>query len=148
VGRFWPTVTYTLDGSAESVGLRYVDLPDDPTLVISPEALAFRAGIPLPLSPDDRDTLIEAIEDAQADVVAYLGRPILPTTYTATGLSPVGDEWNLTLGDPIIEVCTVTAETDDGGQATGYFTVTYRAGSTQRATPNCGRSHGMCGRTR
>lgn len=98
-------------------------------LIIEPEALAKAAGIPLPLDDAQTETITEAILDAQADVVAFLGQPITPETFVQTDCYPYGDAWVLTAhGDTdIVDIVSVAPQTA-GGQPTGYFTVTYTAG--------------------
>jgi hypothetical protein len=80
------------------------------------------------LDEDDRWTLEQALLDAQADLEAYLGRPITPRAYTETGLirhlSP--DEWELS-NYPLVAVTDVAAEMDEDGP-TGFYTVEYTAG--------------------
>jgi hypothetical protein len=129
-GRYFPTLLYTTTGDAQvrTVDLPEVYLPVDPRLVVAPEYVARRARppLPLPLSEDDRETIIDAILDAQADVVAYLGQPITPTTRTATGVYPYADGWHLPEDDAV--VVSVTAETDDENTPTGYYTLTYTTG--------------------
>lgn len=134
--RWYPTVVYTQGGGSEqTLNVSYVDLPEVPDLIVSPETLAKKAKIPLPLSEEDREQIIECIRDAQADVVSYLNRAIMPTSYTETGRSDYGGEWNLTpLDDPIIQITDVVAETSNG-QPTGYVTVTYLAGLNAKDDP-------------
>lgn len=133
--RWYPTVTYTQGADTHAVNLPYVDLPEVPDLVVSPETLAKKAKIPLPLSEEDREQIIECIRDAQADVAGYLGRAIMPTTYTETGRSDFGGQWDLTpLDDPIIDVVSAVPEESEG-QPTGWFTITYIAGLNAKDDP-------------
>jgi hypothetical protein len=133
--RWYPTVSYTVAGDPELVNLPYVDLPEVPDLVVSPEYVAKRAKIPLPLSEEDREQIIDCIRDAQSDVVSHLGRQIMPTVFSETGRYDVGGQWNLVgLDDPLIEITSVTAETADG-QPTGAFTITYIAGINAKDDP-------------
>lgn len=132
--RWYPTVLYTLGGDDQSQNLPYVDLPEVPDLVVSPEALAKKAGIPLPLSEEDRELVIECIRDAQSDVTAHLGREIMPAAYSETGRFDVGGQWNLETDEPIIEITQVTTELS-GGQPTGLFTITYIAGINAKDDP-------------
>jgi hypothetical protein len=128
-GRYWPTVNYTIDAAAFEVELPYVDLPDAPELVVTPEYIAKKAGVTLPLTEDQREIILDAILDAQADVEAYLGRAIVPTIYTESGRYDDGSgRWNLTpLDEPVIEVISNTPDVVYG-DLTGTFTITYRAG--------------------
>jgi hypothetical protein len=101
---------------------------DDPVLVVAVDDVARAMRLPLPLSADDSWRLSRAIQEAQFDVEAYLGRPITPTVYVEYGLWPIqGDIWWSLCHAPLIEVLSSVAETIDG-QATGTFTVTYTAG--------------------
>ncbi|MFD0351755.1 hypothetical protein ACFQ0M_48030 [Kitasatospora aburaviensis] len=50
--------------------------------------MAEKIGIPLPLTGAQRDTLRTAIEDAQADVEAYLVRPLVPRLAILNGVRP------------------------------------------------------------
>jgi hypothetical protein len=140
-GRWYPTVVAEDSvGAAASYDLDWFDLPDDPALVVSAEAVAVKAKMGLPLSPDQRQTITEAILDAQSDVVAYLGRAITPelrTEYQRWAWS--GAEWNLVaLGDDdLIRVVSAVPETDPvTGIPSDYFTVTYLAGLEGRTAPD------------
>lgn len=109
----------------------YVDTPENPALVVTPESVAVRAKMPLPLTPEQRETITDAILDAQADVVAYLGRDLLPVEVTETDLWSWGadDTWDFkALGDePLVRVLRIVAQ-ETGGVPNGYFTVTYLRG--------------------
>lgn len=106
--------------------------PDEPPLVVSADVIAERAGVALDAAT--RPVIERAVRDVQDDVEAHLGRVITPVTYTEDGLvrPPPGGDWDLQRY-PLVEIVTVTAETDDAGQQTGLFTVTYRAGLDARA---------------
>jgi hypothetical protein len=112
------------------------ETPQDPDdLVVSTAEVARRAG--LTLTEANHPVLVDAIRDATDDVVGYLGRAIVPTSYTESGLFPIGDEWDLIpLDDPVRSVDTVTAETYTDGTPTGYFTVVYTAGLDARSDPD------------
>jgi len=135
-GRWYPVLVGEDTGGAEvtytPATLTYVDLPTDDTLVMSPEALAVEAGMALPLSAAQRQTITGALRDAHADVYAYLGREILPTVKVETGRWPYETGWDLegTGDDPLIRVLSVEAELSPypPHEATGMFTVTYLAG--------------------
>lgn len=135
-GRWWPTTGYVVGATPYRIDLPYVDLPEDPTLVVSPESLATSAGMTLPLTGTQREIITEAILDAQSDVRAYLGRAILPTVYTESGRYDDGTgRWNLTpLDEPVIEVLTVTADLIHDAPS-GTFTITYRAGLNAQLDP-------------
>ncbi|MER6616270.1 hypothetical protein [Streptomyces xantholiticus] len=89
-GRYWATVTFTPSEGAQPVKDQSVrlDLPLGLGLVTSPEAVAKELGVSLPLTPEQRDDLLTAIRKAQADVVAYLGQPVVPQLVTRTALTP------------------------------------------------------------
>ncbi|MCG8971748.1 hypothetical protein [Streptomyces sp. CL12-4] len=89
-GRYWATVSFTPSQGAQPVKDASVrlDLPLGLGLVTSPEAVAKELGVPLPLTPEQRDDLLTAIRKAQADVVGYLGQPVIPQLATRTGLTP------------------------------------------------------------
>ncbi|MER8103291.1 hypothetical protein [Kitasatospora sp. NPDC094016] len=89
-GRYWGTVVFTpAAGEPASTDRTIrVDLPTGSGLVTSPEAVADHAGIPLPLTEAQRDGLRTAIEDAQADVEAYLARSLVPRSATLHGVRP------------------------------------------------------------
>lgn len=132
--RWYPTVVYTLSAVVHTQNLPYVDLPEIPDLVVSPETLAKKAKIPLPLSTDDREQIIECIRDAQADVTGWLGREIMPAAYSESGRYDVGGHWNLQTDEQIIDITQVTAELSSG-QPTGLFTITYIAGINAKDDP-------------
>lgn len=135
-GRSYPVlVGQPESGEPIEADLPYVDLPEDDSLIVSPEYLAKRAKMTLPLSEDDRETIREAILDAQSDVVAYLGRPILPAVRVEANVFPYPDGWRLnSLGDDdLIGIVSAVAETDPGtGEPNGLFTITYRYGIDAR----------------
>lgn len=94
---------------------------DPAGLVVSTEDVARDAGIALPLSAENRQRIVDAIREVQADVAGYLNQPITPTVYTEVGLYPYAGGWAL-LHSPVVEI--IAAEPD----AYGTYTVTYRAG--------------------
>lgn len=99
-----------------------------PPLIVSVSEVARRIGLQQPLDEDTRWAIEQVIVDAQADVSAYLGRPLTPTTYTETGLVPWMGGYDLQHA-PVLSIVSETAETDtDTGQPTGLFTVVYTAG--------------------
>ncbi|MGX1907618.1 hypothetical protein ACWIID_01950 [Streptomyces phaeochromogenes] len=89
-GRYWATVAFTPSEGAKPVKDESVrlDLPLGLGLVTSPEAVAKELGVPLPLSAEQRDDLLTAIRKAQADVVSYLGQPVIPLLATRPALTP------------------------------------------------------------
>jgi hypothetical protein len=88
--------------------------------------IARRMGL---TAPDERtlSRLDDALLDAEADVVGYLGRPIRPQTFVQEHAFPYVDGWQLP-HRPLLEVVSAVAETFTDGSTTGLFTVTYRAG--------------------
>jgi hypothetical protein len=89
-GRYWATVSFTPSEGVQPVKDESVrlDLPLGLGLVTSPEAVAKELGVPLPLTAEQRDDLLTAIRRAQADVVSYLGQPVIPQLVTRTALTP------------------------------------------------------------
>lgn len=107
-GRYWASVVFTPSQGAQPVQDQSVrlDLPLGLGLVTSPEAVAKELGQALPLTAEQRDDLITAIRKAQADVVGYLGQPIIPRLVTCTGLTPRRN-------DQLEDLNTWTFDTDD-----------------------------------
>lgn len=101
--------------------------PDGYALVVQPEDVAKVLRLPRPLDTDAADVLTEAIRSAQADVVQYLGRPVVPLTYTETGLLPSIRGWHLK-NYPVHKIVSWTAETGPDSRPSGRYTVTYIAG--------------------
>jgi hypothetical protein len=97
-------------------------------LVVHPSQIARTLGIPLPLDEDTRYVLEEASRGAQSDLEAYLGRPVIPATYTQEHcwLTPRG--WHHLKNYPVVSITSFTPETGPGGQQDGLFTVVYVAG--------------------
>jgi hypothetical protein len=87
-----------------------------------------------PPTPAQRQAIQAALEDAHADVEAYLGQPVTPTQTSETGLFPVGGGWLLTK-EPVVRLLSATPETDLSGWPTGTFTVTYLWGLDAAADP-------------
>ncbi|MCD9904628.1 hypothetical protein LUR56_40150 [Streptomyces sp. MT29] len=120
-GRYWGTVTFTPNSTAQPVkdqGLQ-LDLPRGLGLVTSPEAVADELGVPLPLSTAQRNALMTAIGKAQDDVTAYLGRSLVPQLVTRTAITPYWrshedlsklESWPVEIGD----WATVSAYRDRG----------------------------------
>ncbi|MFG2141835.1 hypothetical protein [Streptomyces sp. NPDC048650] len=119
-GRYWGAVTFTPNAAAQPVTDTSVrlDLPTSQGLVGSPEAVADALGVPLPLSSAQRGAYEEEIRNAQADVAAYLNRPLVPTATTLRAVTPYWtdalddiDAWPALLDD-IAEVITYRANPD------------------------------------
>lgn len=129
-GRWWATVNAHKDAVPYAYPLPDpVDLPEDDRLILSPEALATKIGVALPLTTERRSTLRDAIVAAQADVCAYLGRDsLVPTQRTETGLWDAGPEWLLNCDEDVISIVSTIPEQDLGGAPTGTYTVIYLAG--------------------
>ncbi|GAB2858415.1 hypothetical protein GCM10022221_67400 [Actinocorallia aurea] len=99
-----------------------------PTLIATVEEIAILAGLPLPLDAADEAAVTMAIRDAQADLVAYLGRPVTPQDRVDHNVSQNWDgTWTLT-HSPVLEVTAVEAEYLPSGAGSGLYTVRYRAG--------------------
>jgi hypothetical protein len=100
------------------------------TLLATPERIAAKMGLTLPLADDARAVLTEAILDVQADVQSHLGVPLFPVTVTEQHLRSYTDGWHLT-GEWAayrISVLSAVAEANLDGSPTGLFSVTYTAG--------------------
>lgn len=109
--------------------------PQPPALAVHPDDLARRVGLDLPLDGEQEWTLREAIADVQAEVEAYLNRPIMPRVVVESGLWP-GYNDRFTLREPdVVGIDRVTADLRDGFP-TGTYTVTYRVGLDARNDPN------------
>ncbi|RLU86263.1 hypothetical protein CTZ27_25125 [Streptomyces griseocarneus] len=114
-GRYWGAVTFTLNSAGRLVTDTSVrlDLPTGQGLVGSPEAVADTLGVPLPLTSSRRAAYEEEIRNAQADVAAYLNRPLVPTTTTLRGVTP---RWTDTLDD----IDTWPVHVDDIAEVVSY----------------------------
>lgn len=114
-GRYWGTVTFTPNSAAQAVTDTSVvlDLPTGQGLVASPEAVADALGLPLPLTPTQRTAYETEIRNAQADVSAYLDRPIIPTLTTLRGLRPRGS-------GELADVATWALDLDDIAEVESY----------------------------
>ncbi|WP_030372335.1 hypothetical protein [Streptomyces rimosus] len=79
-GRYWCTVTVTpgKDQPPATDRTVRVDFPLGTGLLASAEQVADKLGVPLPLTAAQREQYRNVIAEAQADVVAYLGRPLVP----------------------------------------------------------------------
>ena len=96
-------------------------------IVITADDIAQHLGLSLPLDPDTEFMLSEASLAAQSDLEAYLGRPVVPVTYTDH--HRVSSPWGWRLREfPVISVTSATPETDAYGYPTDLFTVVYVAG--------------------
>ncbi|MEU0857408.1 hypothetical protein ABZ352_18490 [Streptomyces griseofuscus] len=89
-GRYWGTVTFIPGAGQPPAADRTVrvDLPLGTGLLASAEQIADKLGIPLPLSAQQREGYRDAVADAQADVAAYLGRPLLPQPMQLLSVHP------------------------------------------------------------
>ncbi|MEU1592776.1 hypothetical protein ABZ468_07920 [Streptomyces sp. NPDC005708] len=112
-GRYWGMVTFTPSDGAQPVKdtSLLLDLPLGLGLVTSPEAVAKMLGVPLPITADQRGDLEAAIRNAQSDVVAYLGRPVVPRIVSLSAATPCWtdnledtDAWPLPEQDDIVQV--------------------------------------------
>ncbi|MGW0033091.1 hypothetical protein ACWDXD_25150 [Streptomyces sp. NPDC003314] len=116
-GRYWATVVFTPSEGTQPVKDESVrlDLPLGLGLVTSPEAVADELGLPLPLTAAQRDDLLTAIRRAQADVVGYLGRPVVPQLVTRPGLTP---RWGR--DEDLEDPATWSFDTGDLAQVSAY----------------------------
>ncbi len=112
-------------GLAEPVGIA-----SDPTLLVEPDSVARRLGVALPLSATQRERVVDAIRDAQAEVEGELNRAIVPETRVFPNALPVigGDPRTVTtwpalaVVDDRVSIASFTANTD------GTFRLTVRVG--------------------
>lgn len=135
--RYYPTVTWraTAAGPTYTDASGELDLPAEDDLAVSVQEVAQRAKLPLPLTVEARSAIRDALLDAQADVEAYLGRPITPRPVTETGKVPLGWGWSLDQ-QPVTRVLSATPEVDPvTGAPTGTYTVTYLVGLDSRTDP-------------
>ena len=95
--------------------------------VVDAGDIARHLGLPLPLDESTLYVVQEASVAAQSDLQAYLGRTVVPVTYTDTRRVPGRRGWRLT-EYPVISVTSATPETDLNGALTGLYTVVYVAG--------------------
>ncbi|MFJ8301369.1 hypothetical protein ACIQ9R_36460 [Streptomyces sp. NPDC094447] len=98
-GRYWCTVTLTpaknqLTATDRTVRL---DLPRGGDLIASAEQVADALNIPLPLTAVQRERYWQKIREAQADVLAYIGRPLTPTPRQLLSATPM---FGYALDDP------------------------------------------------
>lgn len=107
--------------------------PEPPAVPELAQELADDLGIDEPDAAMVR-RLQRALDDAEADVVGYLGRPILPEQHTAYRVWPdlfrTGG-WTLAETEPIRRIVSATPETflENGVPIeTGTFTVVYEVG--------------------
>lgn len=132
-GRYWVRVLWAPDSASSTQAddiTAPLDLPVREDMVATPEELAARLGVALPLAGPARDALTQAILDSQADTEAYLGRVILPQTITERRLYPPGN-WVLS-EQPVLELLSETEVLDTDGWPTGWWDVTYRGGLDAR----------------
>lgn len=129
--------------------------PVEPGMVVAADVVARAAGFRTPLSPQARTLVLDAITAAQADVEAYLNRPLAPEIHVEV-LRPLGDPQQIAtyvppigrplarvfnpehyyLGHPLRsdDVLSLISAVPYGGSA-GLFTVTYLAGLDGKAHP-------------
>lgn len=139
-GRWWGAVVAAKGAVPYEYPLRDpIDLPEDDTLCVSPESLAEWMGVPLPLTAARRRVLRQALDDAQTDVRAYLGQPVMPERYIERGVSGWGERWTLTAhGDTTVQqVLSVEPEADPVLGGLDTFTITYLAGLNARDDVSC-----------
>lgn len=120
-GRYWGMVTFTPSDGVQPVKDTSVrlDLPMGMGLVASPEAVADALGVPLPITAEQRSALETAIRNAQADVVGYLNRPVVPKAITLRAVTPFftgdlddADSWPLPDQDDTVRVIAYRPHAD------------------------------------
>lgn len=138
-GRYWVRVLWAPTSASSSQAddiTAPLDLPVRDDMVVTPEELALRLGLSLPLAGPARDALTEAILDSQADTEAYLGRVIVPQIITERRLFPPGN-WVLS-EQPVLELLSEAEVLDTDGWPTGWWDVTYRGGLDARTGQRLG----------
>ncbi len=98
-GRYYARVTFTPGtGEPQTTMDVLADLPSptDSGLVVSPESVAVRLGVALPLTAEARETISAEIRSAMADVENYLNRPLIPTEVLIPDARP---SWDVDLWD-------------------------------------------------
>jgi hypothetical protein len=126
-GHYWIVLRFQDSGYPVEVPVGEIDV--DSSAVVTIEDLARR----LNLDPTDstvRATLSDAIEDATADIEAYLGRPITPQVYTEISAPDWDGQWLLSQ-QPLVRVLSVEAVSTSDGTSVHFGTtskVTYLAG--------------------
>lgn len=123
-GRWWPNVTWSSDGVDSLLDrLPHIDSPGASAtgLVVSPEDVAWRVGLDLPLTAAQRQLLTESIRGIQGRVRAYLNRPLLPERRTLSGYVP-DPRWEDTdwrawpeVLEDLDEIFTVVSVTETNG---------------------------------
>jgi hypothetical protein len=116
-GRYWCRVTFVPAAGAPSATDSSVqlDLPLGTGLVTSPEEVARRLRLPLPLTTEQREDFTDEIRQAQSDVEGYLARSLVPTLLQLHAVMP-------RYGVDVYEVDSCTALGD------GTYDVTLRVG--------------------
>lgn len=98
-GRYWCIVTFTptkTDPAATDRTVR-LDLPRGGDLIASAEQVADALNVPLPITAAQRERYWQKIREAQADVLAYIGRPLIPTPQQLLSAMPM---FGYSLDDP------------------------------------------------
>lgn len=123
------TAAATLDENGDHLYPRPI-----PGLVVPIDPVARQVGLPTPVSARARAVVMEAIQDAQSDVEAYLGQAILPVLVVEGGRYSYGAEWNLS--QPATRVVKVVAEVDPAtGLGLGTFQISYFTGLDAASDP-------------
>ncbi|MFB8026017.1 MULTISPECIES: hypothetical protein [unclassified Streptomyces] len=123
-GRYWCTVTVIpSEGQTPTIDRTVrVDFPLGTGLLVSAEQIADKLGTSLPLTAAQRERYRDAITEAQADIVGYLNRPLIPQARLLRSVRP-RYEYGYSLDDArawpvtdIDDVVTVVshAENEDG----------------------------------
>lgn len=121
-GRYWCTVTFVPGKDLPAVTDRTVkvDLPLGTGLLASPEQIADKLKVPLPLTAQQREDFRDAIADAQSDVAGYLMQPLLLQPRTLAAVHPLYGydlydprAWPLRDVDDVVTVVSYS-ENEDG----------------------------------
>lgn len=134
-GRYWTEVVWT----AETAGATFtdtgdrVDLPFDLSLIVSPEDVATKLGVQLPITAAQRETLIDAILDAQGAVEAFLNRSLVPFTETLAGVYPRGYDLDSWKSWPVAQFNDKVQVLGHVSNGDGSYDVTVKVGLDGRA---------------
>ncbi|WP_433860151.1 hypothetical protein [Streptomyces kronopolitis] len=121
-GRYWCAVTFIPGKDQTPATDRTVraDLPLGTALIASAEDIASELGVSLPITAAQREEYRDAIAKAQADVEAYLGRPLIPQPRTLLEVTPLfgydlddPQAWPIQHFDDVTTVISHVANLDD-----------------------------------
>lgn len=108
----------------------------EPQLLADPARIGRKLGIRGPLSADQRETIVDAIEDAQEAVEGHLNRAIFPVVETRHGVRPKPGHaltsWEAWFHLDFADVIEVRSAVPD---AEGTYTLTVAVGLDAEAIP-------------